>query len=312
MHGVASKRDQHIALTRCEAKPDSGNATQAAPLSTEMLASSIKQRLRNKQMVVGPTLTAHAWAGYVEVLKKAGMHFAMLDMEHGSTTLAAAEEICRVARLIDFPILIRPEASIFHLIRKYVDMGPAGFVIPWTERPEQLEALRDGVFTPPRGRRGPGGPSIGHNRSIDRAGWDELEKEFCLVAQIESPAGIAALPQLVDHDWLDATMLGPYDLSLNMGLCWQPNHPDLLAAIQTVFDRSAAVGKPCGTVTYDRNTSKYWIDRGFRFFIYGDPIGMIATEAGRMAREVAELSGDDKPDTPATLAGPYSGKASGR
>jgi 2-keto-3-deoxy-L-rhamnonate aldolase RhmA len=254
-----------------------------------MLAASLKERLRRRQVVVGPTLTAHAWPGYIEVLKKAGLHFAMLDLEHGSTSLPQAEEICRVARLIDFPVLIRPEASIYHLIRKYVDMGPAGFVVPWTERPEQLDALRDGVFTPPRGRRGPGGPSIGHNRSIDRAGWDELEENFCLVAQIESPAGIAALPGLVAHDWLDATMLGPYDLSLNLGLCWQPDHPDLIGAIQQVYDRSAQAGKPCGTVTYSRETTQFWMKRGFRFFIQGDPVAMIAGESSRIADEMLEL-----------------------
>jgi 2-keto-3-deoxy-L-rhamnonate aldolase RhmA len=257
-----------------------------------MLASTLKERLRNKQVAVGPTLTAHAWPGYIEVFKKTGMHFAMLDLEHGSTSLPQVEEICRVARLLDFPLLLRPEASLFHLIRKYLDMGPSGFVIPWTERPEQVEALRDGVFTPPRGRRGPGGPSIAHNRTIDRAGWDEVEANFCLVAQIESPKGIAALPGLVDHDWLDATMLGPYDLALNMGLCWQPDHPKLIEAIQTVFDRSAQVGKPCGTVTYNRETSRFWIARGFRFFIYGEPIGMLAKESKRLADEIEELAGE--------------------
>ena len=260
-----------------------------------MLAASLKERLRNKQIAVGPTITNHAWPGYIEVFKKAGMHFAMLDLEHGSPSLPLVEEICRVARLIDFPILIRPEASIYHLIRKYVDMGPSGFIIPWTERPEQLEALRDGVFTPPRGRRGPGGPSIGHNLRIDRAGWDELEREFCLVAQIESPKGIEALPGLVDHDWLDATMLGPYDLALNMGLCWEPDDPRLIAAIQTVFDRSAEVGKPCGTVALNRESAQRWIDRGFRFFIYGEPIGMIARESRRIVDELTELAGENKP-----------------
>ncbi|MBL9215692.1 MAG: hypothetical protein JNG83_09475 [Opitutaceae bacterium] len=255
-----------------------------------MLASSLKTRLRNKLYTVGPTLTSHAWAGQIEIFQKAGMHFALLDFEHGSHSLPMAEEYCRIGRLLDFPIIIRPETSQYHVIRKYIDMGPAGLMIPWTERPEQLEALRDGVFTPPRGRRGPGGPSIGHNRSIDRAGWDEIEKNLCLIAQIESPAGIAALPGLIDHDWLDATMLGPYDLALNMDLCWQPNHPDLLAAIQRVHTQSAKVGKPCGTVTYDRATTEYWVKRGFHFFIYGDPAGMIAAECRRMVQEVKELS----------------------
>src|SRR4029079_8910583 len=119
-----------------------------------------------------------------------GMHYAVLDMEHGAATLPMAEELCRSARLLDFPLIIRPETSVYHVLRKYIDMGPAGLLLPWTERQEQMDAVRDAVFTPPRGRGGPGGPSIFHNRTLDRAGWDEVENALLLMPQIESPAGI--------------------------------------------------------------------------------------------------------------------------
>lgn len=273
-----------------------------------MLASTLKERLRKNEITVGPTMTYHAWPGYLEVFKKAGMHFALLDLEHGSASLPQVEELCRVARLLEFPLIIRPEAALYHLIRKYVDMGPAGLMIPWTERREQVEALRDGVFTPPRGRRGPGGPSIAHNRSLDRAGWDEIEENFLLIAQVESPAGIAQLPGLVDHDWIDATMLGPYDLALNLGLCWQPDHPDLVAAIQKVSDGSAKAGKPCGMVTFSKEHALFWIKRGFRLFIYGDPVAMIDSECNRIMDEMQALSAEVKPK-----AGnpPRAGKAGG-
>jgi len=44
------------------------------------------------------------------------------------------EDLRRVARLIDFPLIIRPESSVYHLVRKYIDMTAAGLMIPWTER----------------------------------------------------------------------------------------------------------------------------------------------------------------------------------
>ena len=70
--------------------------------------------------------------------------------------------------------------------------------------------------------------------------------------QIETPAGIANLPSLVSQDWIDATMLGPYDLSLNLNLCAQMDHPDLIAAIQETHTRSLQAGKPCGIAPLSR------------------------------------------------------------
>jgi 2-keto-3-deoxy-L-rhamnonate aldolase RhmA len=257
-----------------------------------VLASALKERMRQKQLTIGPLMTFDFWAGHLEIFKAEGMHYAILDLEHGSPSLPMVEELCRVARLIDFPLIIRPESSIYHLVRKYIDMGAAGLMIPWTERQEQIDALRDAVFTPPRGKRGPGGASIFHNRTLDRAGWDEIEANLFLIAQIETPAGIAKLPELVNHDWIDATMLGPYDLSLNMNLCYQPDHPELVAAIKRVHSESAKVGKPSGMVVGSREHAKFWMEQGFHFFIYGEPSVMVRTESRRIAREMQELEAE--------------------
>src|SRR5690348_9532442 len=131
-------------------------------------------------------MTFDFWPGYLEIFKSEGMDYVVVDLEHGSATLSMVEALCRTARLIDLPLILRPESCVFHLLRKYVDMGAAGFLIPWMERQEQVEVLRDAIFLPPAGRRGPGGPSIFANRTLDRQGWDEIESSLFVALQIES------------------------------------------------------------------------------------------------------------------------------
>jgi len=41
-------------------------------------------------------------------------------------------------------------------------------------------------------------------------------------------------------------MLGPYDFSLNINSCFQPDHPDMVAAIERVHTESAKAGKSAG------------------------------------------------------------------
>jgi 4-hydroxy-2-oxoheptanedioate aldolase len=234
-------------------------------------------------------MTFDFWPGYLEVFKAEGMHFAVLDMEHGSASLRTAEEFCRTARLLDFPLIIRPEASVYHLVRRYLDMGPAGLMLPWTESQEQVEAVRDASFLPPKGRRGPGGPSIQANRSLDRAGWDEIEANLFLMLQIETPAGMQNLPALLAHDWVDATMVGPYDLSLNLNHCGQLDHPEVVSTIQEIHARSTQMHKPCGMVVGTVDQAKFWIDRGFNFLITGEVSVLVRQQCRHIVQGVQEI-----------------------
>ncbi|MBS1873301.1 MAG: hypothetical protein JSU00_08800 [Acidobacteria bacterium] len=243
-----------------------------------LLASSLKARLRAGEPSFGAFLSFDFWPGYLEIFQAEGMHFAVLDMEHGSATLPQAEELCRVARLIDFPLLLRPESSLFHTMKKYLDMGPAGLMIPWVEEEVQVRTVLDSMFTPPRGRRGPGGNAIFHNRTLDRAGWDGIEPNLFLMPQIETPRGVANSKLIASPEGVDALMLGPYDLSLNMGLCWQPEHPSLVDAIVNVRLSAAEAGKPCGMVVGTVEQAGLWMDRGFNFFICSEVTSMVRTQ----------------------------------
>ena len=85
-----------------------------------MLASKLKERVLRREFTIGPFLSNDYWPGYLEIFRDTGMHYAVLDLEHGSCGLRQAEELCRTARLLDFPLLIRPEACVFHVIKKYL------------------------------------------------------------------------------------------------------------------------------------------------------------------------------------------------
>jgi 4-hydroxy-2-oxoheptanedioate aldolase len=169
-------------------------------------------------------------------------------------------------------------------------MGPAGFMLPWTERQEQIETLRDAVFLPPKGKRGPGGPSILANRSLDRQGWDEIEGTLFLMPQFESPAGIQHLTSLVGQEWIDATMLGPYDLSSNLNHWGQTDHPEVVAAIEQVRIESLKVGKPCGMVIGTVEQAKFWIDRGFSLFICSEVTTMVRVQTRSLIQGIRALS----------------------
>jgi 2-keto-3-deoxy-L-rhamnonate aldolase RhmA len=251
-----------------------------------LLAKTLKSKVRNRELTLGVFLTFDFSAVFLEIFKAEGMDFVVLDMEHGSADLRTAEELCRTARLLDLPLLIRPEAALYHLIRRYMDMGAAGLMVPWLETQEQIEAIRQGVFIPPKGRRGPGGPAIFANNGLDRSAWDQIESSFFIMTQFESPIGINNLQSLISHDWIDSAMLGPYDLSLNLSRWGEMEHPEVIAAIDEVKKEAGAIGKNCGMVVGSVEQASFWINRGFSFFICSEISGIVRHRSKELVKEI--------------------------
>jgi 2-keto-3-deoxy-L-rhamnonate aldolase RhmA len=256
-----------------------------------MLASDLKQRLRQGEPALGTMMTFDFWPGYLEAFKKMGLDFVLLDCEHGAATLREIEELCRTARLLGLPVILRPEACDFPLIRKYMDMGPAGLLLPWIETQEQLDIARNAAFQPPRGRRGWGGPVIQGASGVDRAAIDEYEKSLMLIAQIETAVGIERCEQIVACPWIDALMMGPYDLSVNLGNVPDVNRPEQWTATKKVIAAARNAGKPCGQVVGNVELAKKWYQEGMQFISYSE-ISFLAQTA--MKSVVQALKGTAK------------------
>ncbi|MSR64523.1 MAG: hypothetical protein EXS18_01940 [Verrucomicrobiae bacterium] len=235
-----------------------------------MLASSLKKKLAGGSNAIGIMMTFDFWPGYLEAFQKMGLDLVMIDCEHGAATLREVEELCRTARLAGIAALLRPEAADFPLIRRYADMGPAGFIIPWVETIEQLEVVRDAVFQPPRGRRGWGGPVIQAATGVDRPGIDAYEKSLMVIAQIETPLGVERCDKIASCEWVDALMMGPYDLSVNLGTVPDVNSEKQKVATRRVLEACRKAGKPCGTVSADPAIVRAWFKEGMQFALCGE------------------------------------------
>ena len=60
---------------------------------------------------------------------------------------------------------------------------------------------------------------------------DVVERELCLLVQIESERGLANLDEITQVEGVDGVFIGPADLSASMGHLGNPGHPQVSAAI---------------------------------------------------------------------------------
>ena len=128
---------------------------------------------------------------FLEASAYAGFRFAAIDLEHASFGTETLVHLIRAGEAAGLSMLARVPGLDAALIKKSLDMGAAGIIVPNIDTPEQAaEAVALCRFTPEgiRGacpgvranRYGAGGPEYYENANL----------ETVVIPLIESPAGI--------------------------------------------------------------------------------------------------------------------------
>jgi 2-keto-3-deoxy-L-rhamnonate aldolase RhmA len=207
-------------------------------------AKHLKTQLESGETVIGLMATDHAWPFLVEVCQAGGLDYLVIDCEHGDFSDGLVSHICQIGRLANFPVLVRTISCETSVVRRTIDLGPCGILIPNVESTEQLDQVRDAILMPPRGRRRPGGMGNYWLDNFQYKTWkSEFEDHFIVIPQIEAQAGVDNVDAIAAHPLVTALGLGPYDLSADLGCCWQPEDERFVGALDRVKAAADAVNK---------------------------------------------------------------------
>jgi 2-keto-3-deoxy-L-rhamnonate aldolase RhmA len=226
-------------------------------------AKLLKEKIHSGDLTVGVMATFHCWPGLVEILLKAEVDYLIVDLEHTTHDAATVSQTCAMGRMVGLPVLIRPPATEPHLMALALDAGAVGMLLPYVETIEDMNRIQDAIYLPPRGRRRPGGAGTFWISGYHYDNWkSEVEDDLIILPQIESREGLKNVETIARHEMTTAIAIGPYDLSADLGICWQPDHPKLLEAAETV--RSA--GKKAGKNMWNIGNAGDLKKRGYTFF----------------------------------------------
>ncbi len=243
-------------------------------------------KINSYRITTGVLVTDHLWPRLIEICKLAGLDYAIIDCEHGphdDTTIAQA---CAVGRMLNFPVLIRPISYAYDQVRRAIDLGPCGLMIPSVENVEQLDIVRDAVLLPPRGRRRPGGWG---NHWMDDFQYDtwktQFEQHLVILPQIETKTGLANVQAIAAHELVTAIAVGPYDLSAELGCCWQPADERLQSALAQI----RAAGRSAGKNMWMIGNGPALTQQGYTFLCIGEPSAVLAQQLGQIVKECGEI-----------------------
>ena len=181
----------------------------------------------------------------VELSAAAGLDFVILDMEHSALDLDRAGHLLRAADAAGITAFVRVPDVDAALIKKLLNLGAAGIVLPHANR-ENCAALLEAMRFAPDGSRG--ACQLVRAAGYTRGGWNEYaqraNRELMAIALIEDEASIADFEALAAMPGLDAYFLGPTDLSISLGVPGATfDEPAMSAALDQVVAAVRRHGK---------------------------------------------------------------------
>jgi len=254
----------------------------------------LKEKINGHHPTYGVIATFHFWPGLVEIAMNAGLDYLIVDLEHLTHPPEMVADACAIGRRMGFPIVIRPASAEFTVVRLALDLGPCGLLVPYVQNLATMDEIRDAVYMKPRGRRRPGGHGNLWIKDYNYATWKkEFEDDLVILPQIESKIGLENVDAIARHPLTTAIAIGPYDLSADLGVCWQPDSPELTGAV----DRIRQAGKAAGKNMWMIGDGPSLKAKGFTFLCLTEPIMFLSAALGQLVQNT-KSSG---PSAPAPL-----------
>ena len=116
-------------------------------------------------------------------------------------------------------------------------------------------------------------------------------QSLCVIAQVESPLALSAIPSIGQVEGLDGIFVGPNDLAANMGRYGQPRHAEVQAAIRVPWQMIKATGKLRESSILIPIRLKNISRQGFDFVA-------VASDASMLSRRSDELLAKFAPSLP--------------
>jgi 2-keto-3-deoxy-L-rhamnonate aldolase RhmA len=250
--------------------------------------SNFRSRMQANERLIGLWCSLTS-ATAVEALSTIPYDWFLLDMEHSPNDLASIIDQLRVLDSSNVAPVVRPPCNDRVIIKRLLDAGVKSFLFPFVQSVEEAVEIVRATRYPPAGVRGVS--------QAGRAAWHgarpnylhEAGDEIAIGIQIETQHAFSALPGILALPEVDMVFFGPADLSADLGLLGQADHPDVRALIMQGIAQVRAQGKMAGVLAPNMEASSAYAQAGAQFLGIGSDLGSLRTQAQNLLKAAAQF-----------------------
>lgn len=238
----------------------------------------LKRLLRNGVPAVGHWISIPS-PSIVELMSSFGMDWLLIDTEHGPASWETVEDMIRAMKGTEVVPLIRVAANDPVLIKKALDRGAFGVVVPLVSTADEARRAVSACKYPPEGTRGIAGTRVNRYGMDLHEYFKEWNSQVFVVCQIETEKGVENAEAIAAVPGVDVLFIGPNDLSVNLGCFGQFELPVFRKAVERVLRAAQANGIAAGIMAEGAEDVLARIDQGFRFVAAGTDARLLASAA---------------------------------
>lgn len=238
----------------------------------------LRERMREGKVAVGSFGLGHDPA-VVRVAEAAGLDFLLLDYEHGTLTDSLCSQFVDVAAGLQVSLFIRCTMSDLPFVARLFDHGLDGILVAGATSVQDVSHIVQTVKFPPLGKRGlnpfVAAAEFGVQHGDDFVHGQNKRSHIWILA--ENQAMLADLPQISQLPGIDGVFLGPYDLSVDLGVAGDIHHPIVAAKIEEAMTVLRRYQICAGIYAKDKDVAIPWVQKGMSFVVVGFDWSLLQT-----------------------------------
>ncbi|MBN2897718.1 MAG: hypothetical protein JXO44_02990 [Clostridia bacterium] len=235
--------------------------------------NQVKEKMLKKEQPLGSFLVV-ATQSHVECLGDVGLDYVIIDTEHGPYDTENMINLIRGCERAGITPFVRVANADHKEIQRSLDQGAKGLIVPMLNTLEDFKKVVSLAKYKPIGNRGFAGV-----RSNDY-GYDEhiadgievfmanCNDEILVLPQCETVGALEIIEEVMALDGIDGIFVGPFDLSISLGVPVQFDHPIFLEAIERILAACKAADKPAIIYAGNIDAARDALKKGFDSVAY--------------------------------------------
>lgn len=238
----------------------------------------LRQNLAADKPIYGLWITLES-PSITEMAVALGLDWVVIDAEHGHLDWGDIVNHLRATARSHTVALVRLAELNGGLIKRALDIGADGVLLPWIETADQLRQAVSFAKYPPQGVRG-----IGAERAT---AWGQCFAEHVAVANdnvlvmplMETVTAGKNIRALLAVPGVDLFFFGPADYSTTAGYAGQWEGPGVAEQLLAIKDQIRAAGKHCGVISTSAENLVQRREQGFQMLGIGADAGLLLRSA---------------------------------
>jgi 4-hydroxy-2-oxoheptanedioate aldolase len=253
-----------------------------------MRPNPVKRALKAGQPSVGTWLSLGNIPA-ARFLARAGFHWLTVDIEHSMVGIETAAWMWGAIADAGCVALARVPANRHDHIKRVLDNGAMGVVVPMVNSRAEAEAAVAAMLYPPRGNRSVGGslPPLNFGTTAPDY-FAHADEELLVVLQCEHITAVENADAIFSVPGIDAIFVGPNDLAASMrSKDGKPPGGEATAeAMKHILATCKKHGVAPGVHCMSAEEAKVRIEEGWQFIAIGSELRMMLDGANAILKQL--------------------------